>query len=275
MLALVESYGATLNLTFSSSQDPKKCKSFCLYFVGPKPLRRIKYPAPLLLNGVVLPWRTSAVHLGHTLHQDLTFNADAAQTRAKFINSSLEVREQFSFAQPAQILKAVRVLSCHAYGSVLWRLDSGGADSFFKAYSSCVRRVFRLPVNTFTYLVEGHLSKGLAPLRNLVLGRYPPFYQKMTWSPCREVAVMAQLVAGDRRTITAGNLAHVSALAGLDCATAGRLEVKAALPVTEVPEKESWRLGLLDCLMVERSRLEREDKNTRSVIAMISSLCCT
>ena len=132
MLVLVESYGAKLNLTFSSSQDPKKCKSFCLYFVGPRPPRKIKYPAPLLLNGVVLPWRTSAVHLGHTLHQDLTFQADAAQGRAGFISSSLAVREQFSFARPAQIMKAVRMLSCLAYGSVLWRLDSGGADSFLK-----------------------------------------------------------------------------------------------------------------------------------------------
>jgi len=29
------------------------------------------YPAPLVLNGVRLPWREKAVHLGHTLHQDL------------------------------------------------------------------------------------------------------------------------------------------------------------------------------------------------------------
>ena len=256
MLVLVESYGAKLNLTCSSNQDPKKCKSFCLYFVGPRPPRKIKYPAPLLLNGVVLPWRTSAVHLGHTLHQDLTFQADAAQRRAGFISSSLEVREQFSFAQPAQILKAVRMLSCHAYGSVLWRLDSGEADSFFRAYSSCVRRVYRLPINTFTYLVEGHPTQGLAPLRNLVMGRYPAFYQKMAWSPCREVAVMAQVVAGDRRTITAGNLAQVSALTRMNCATAEWLELRAALPVSEVPEKESWRLGLLDYLMVERAGLE-------------------
>ena len=62
--------------------------------------------------------------------------------------------------------------------------------------SSCVRRVFRLPINTFTYLVEGHLTQGLAPLRNLVMGRYPAFYQKMAWSPCRKVAVLAQVVAG-------------------------------------------------------------------------------
>ena len=74
MLALVEAYGASLNLTFSPDQDPKKFKSFCIYFVGP--VRRVVYPTPLVLNGVVLPWRESAVHLGHKLHQDLSFSAD-------------------------------------------------------------------------------------------------------------------------------------------------------------------------------------------------------
>ena len=67
----------------------------------------------------------------------------------------------------------------------------------------------------------------------------------------------------------------MSALTRLNCATAGWLELRAALPVSEVPEKESWRLGLLDCLMVERAGLEREGLNTKRVVAMISSLCCT
>ena len=222
-----------------------------------------------------MPWRKKAVHLGHTLHQDLTMDSDAAQRKAQFISSSVEVREQFAFCAPQQILKAVRVMCCHAYGSVLWRLDSQCASSFFSAYSSCVRRVYRLPVNTYTYLVEGHLSQGLTPLRNLVLGRYPPFIQKMAWGPSREVSVMAKLAGEDRRTVTAGNLAYVSALTRMDCAQAGWLDIKAALPVQEVPEKETWRLGLLDCLIRERASLESEGKNAKDVIAVLSSLCVT
>ena len=275
MLALVEAYGASLNLTFSTSQDPRKCKSFCLFFVGPTPSRKVVYPQPLVLNAVVLPWRESAVHLGHTLHQDLTFNSDASVRRATFISQSLEVRSQFSFAAPLQILTAVRILCSHAYGSILWRLNSTAASSFFKAYSSCVRRIWRLPVNTFTYIVEGHLTSGVKPLRNLVLGRYPAFFQRMAWSPCREVAVMAELAAKDARSTTASNLAHVSSLTKLDCKTADWREVKAALPVAEVPERESWRLGMLDSLLQKRSELEKEGKDTRRVVAMLGSLCAT
>ena len=64
MLEIVAEYGASLNLHFSTCQDPGKCKSFCIYFVGP--VRRVNYPAPLILEGVTLPWKESAVHLGHT-----------------------------------------------------------------------------------------------------------------------------------------------------------------------------------------------------------------
>ena len=127
MLELVVGYGASLNLTFSSSQDPKKCKSFCLYFTGRTTARRVVYPAPLVLNGVRLPWREKAVHLGHTLHQDLGMDADVKEKRARFIARSVEVRSQFAFAAPPQILKAVQILACDAYGSMLWRLDSAAA----------------------------------------------------------------------------------------------------------------------------------------------------
>ena len=51
------------------------------------------------------------------------------------------------------------------------------------------------------------------------------------------------------------------------------LVLKKGLPVQEVPEKETWRLGLLDCLMRERASLESEGKNAKDVIAMLSSLC--
>ena len=97
-----------------------------------------------------------------SLQQNLNFDADAATRRAGFIGRSVEVRDQFSSASPAHVLKAVRILCCHGYGAVLWPLDSSSASSFFKACNSCVKRVFRLPLNTFTYLVEGH-HHGLQP----------------------------------------------------------------------------------------------------------------
>ena len=155
-----------------------------------------------------------------SLQQNLNFDADAATRRAGFIGRSVEVRDQFSSASPAHVLKAVRILCCHGYGAVLWPLDSSSASSFFKACNSCVKRVFRLPVNTFTYLVEGHLNAGAPLLRNMVLGRYPTFYQILMRSPSIEVSLMAEMIAMGARITTACNLAYLKSLTSLDCGAA-------------------------------------------------------
>ena len=201
--------------------------------------------------------------------------ADTSVKRARFIAKSVEVREQFSFAAPPQILRAVRILACDAYGSVLWRMDSPWVSSFFSAYTSCIKRIWRLPLNTHTYLVEGHLTSGVPTLRNMVLSRIPGFYQKLLRSSSDEARLMAEVAAGDARTVLAGNLALVSDLSKQDLWVASARMVRDALPVAEVPENELWRLGLLDILLRDRADLEKEGSDSKSVRAMISSLCAT
>ena len=158
---------------------------------------------------------------------------------------------------------------------MLWQLQSQSSTSFFKAYSSCVRRVYGLPLTTFTYLVEGHLASHQAPLRNMVLVRYPRFYQRLLTSASSEVAIVAKVVTKDARSTTAGNVAFMRSITGLDVVEASRLEVRNMLPVKGVPEQECWRLGLLDRLLMERSELLRQGADAKKVIAMISSLCTT
>ena len=69
-------------------------------------MNNVQYPASLQLYGVDLPWVTSAVHLGHELHQLGTMEHDAKVKRAIFIEN---IRELFEFAHPAQVLQAVNV----------------------------------------------------------------------------------------------------------------------------------------------------------------------
>ena len=45
--------------------------------------------------------------------------------------------------------------------------------------------------------------------------------------------------------------------------------------ITEVPDNEKWRLGLLDSLLCERSSLESEGQDVMRVVSMIGSLCNT
>ena len=86
---------------------------------------------------------------------------------------------------------------------------------------------------------------------------------------------MAEVAAGDARTVLAGNLALVSDLSKQDLGVTSARMVRDALPVAEVPENELWRLGLLDILLRNRADLEKEGSDSKSVRAMISSLCAT
>ena len=272
MLLVVEKFSISHNLKFSTDADPKLSKTKCIAF-GARPGRLL--PAPLLLYGKELPWVQNALHLGHTLHQSLSMEQDARVRRATFISRSVEVRDQLSFALPESKLKSIQVLCCDAYGSCLWKLDSPSATSYFKAWSSCVRRVFGLPVNTFTYLVEGHLANQFVPLRNMVLGRYPGFFRRLLVSPSKEVRMMAELASGFAQSITAVNLAHLRQLTGMDPVLDSCQQLKQMLPRKEVPEEEQWRLGLLDQLLLLRGQQQCEGKDTKRVTALLSSLCST
>ena len=262
------------SLKFSTNVNPNLSKSKCVFFAAQR--RRFQSPPPpLRLYGKQLPWVESAAHLGHTLHQSLSMDKNAKVRRARFISRSVEVRGQFAFAAPDQILRAVAVFCCDAYGSPLWHLDSPAANSFYKAWSSCVRRLFGLPLSTFTYLVESHLAQNFTPLRNMVLGRYPAFYRRLLDSSSKEVRAMASLAAGWAQTVTARNLAHLQNLTNLNPLWDSLQQLKRALPVQQVPEVESWRLGLLDKLMEMRTDQQRAGEDVKTVTAMISSLCTT
>ena len=62
---------------------------------------------------------TSAVHLGHELHQVGNMEHDAKVKRATFIERSTNIREMFEFAHPVQVLQAVQVYASNMYGSML------------------------------------------------------------------------------------------------------------------------------------------------------------
>ena len=195
MLKVCERYGEKHNLVFSTDPKPAKSKTKCLYFCGR--ITNVVYPPPVLLDGKALPWVVTADHLGHTLHQLVTMDQDCRIKRAKFIDKTVEIRDQLGFAQPDQVLKAVEVYCCDSYGSMLWSLSSKVAEQYFKAWNTCVKLVFKIPRSTFTYLIEGYFARNHSSLRNQVLSRYPGFFQKLLHSPSREVQCLAHIVSRD------------------------------------------------------------------------------
>ena len=274
MLDICEAYAVDHNLTFSTDPVPARSKTKCIYFCG-RP-GHVRYPQPVQLGGKDLPWVESADHLGHCVSQMTNMEKDCQRARAIFIRKSLEIRELFSFANPDNIMQAVQIFCMYAYGSKLWDLSSQVAEQYFKSWNTCVKLVHGLPRNTFTYLVEGFLSGSQVSLRNQALSRYPGFYRGLLNSPSKEVKMLARMVSRDPRSTTCRNLKYLEQKTKLKnpefCSS---WKVRDALPVQNVPEKETWRLGMLSTLMKIKREKYLEVENMQHICAMLDSLAST
>ena len=155
MLKVCANCAAIHNLVFSTDVNPFKSKTKCIFMNGKKGNELPNgVPKPLELYWKNLPWVPYATHLGHELHQSCTMEFDCRIKRAKFIDSSLEIRDTFSFAHPNQILTAVQMYSLHCYGSMLWDFGDESMGKFCRSWTTCVKLCNRVTRSTHTYFVE-------------------------------------------------------------------------------------------------------------------------
>ena len=275
MLQACEEFGTSNNLVFSTDPDASKSKSKCIFMCGKKKLDR---PAPVCLYGRDLPYVKSATHLGNELCQDGSMDMDIKDKTAGFITRSLQVREQFSFAHPMEVLRAVKVYCCDHYGSMLWDMKGDLATKYFNSWKTCIKLAWRVPRATHSYFLS-YLSGGLVTVRRDVLARYVQFYRSLLTSPCREVNILAKVVTKDIRSITARNLKLVETeTAGLTWMDPPS-KVREALAKGEptVPETDEWRIPYLGKLLEQRDSLEyqgnEDSEDFRNKQDLIDSLC--
>ena len=210
----------------------------------------MKHPKPtnLQLYRTDLPWVKTATHLGHELHQASTMDQDAKVKRARFIGDSTEVRETFNFAEPQQILQAVRLYCGHFYGSMLWDLNSEMCGQFCRSWNTCVKLAYNIPRSTHTYLVEHCLAAGFVPVRTEMMARYVKFHQNLLQSKSFEVQVLVNLVSKDIRSTTAKNIALIEKEAGKTANNLSPQQVRELIVKPPVPMNQEWRMPLLQKL---------------------------
>ena len=159
MLAECESFAEESNITFSTDPDPQKSKSKMIYMCGKQ--SSLQKPVPLKLCGGELPWVSSAVHLGHHLHEDGTLTHDAEVKRAEYIAKTVELREMLYFASPVEVLAATEIYCSDYYGCLAgWDLGGDKAKMFFNAWNTHVKLSWNVPRQTRTYLLQHVLAKG-------------------------------------------------------------------------------------------------------------------
>ena len=273
MLNICETYAEENNLEFSTDPDPVKSKSKCIFMQGhmrqPKPLN-------LKLYGVDLPWVKTATHLGHELSEDCKMDLDMRNKRADFINKSTEVRECFNFAQPNQVLQAVKTYCCAMYGAMTWPLFSPKANEVFNSWNTCVKLAWGVPRSTHTYFVDHFLGSGLPSLKASLLSCYGKFYDSVRVSTSLELRLVASLASQDIRSSTGSNLYGIRKLCHLDpLNSAPPAVVKEMLLAAKpaIPEQDSWRFPCLRNYLEKRHQLQAALLDTSEVDALIDSIC--
>ena len=207
------------------------------------------------------------------LHQSCNSDYDITVKKAQFINRSVEIRDVFSFANPPQVLSAVRLYAGHMYGSMLWPLDSNMVGQFCRSWNMCVKLTYDCPRSTKTWLVDKFLASEFVPVKIELMARYANFYKSLVKSASSEVSFLAKVVSEDVRSTTAMNLNLIREETGLNPYMANPSQVRRRAKKTDIPEGQVWRISTLDFLLQERKRKEDNLEKTDKISSLIDALC--
>ena len=262
---LTEAVEMTRQCLFSTHPNPQQSKTKCIFMIGKN--RNLVKPVPLQLCGRDLPWVESGNHLGHMLHQSDNMEHDASIARAKFIDQSVETRQAFS----------LQVYNSNHYGSMLWDLGSEAGSQFFNSWNTAVKLAWDCPRGTRIYLVQQVLAWGTSSARVDIMSRYCKFFRGLRNSPCREVSVLSNLVARDRRSDTGSNVQLVMATSGCDVWSDSPGKVRASLLEDEavvVENCDKWRIPYLGTLLEHRQEWQYlgSDDEVENIQNLLDSL---
>ena len=270
MLRICEQYALETNLQYSTHPDPVKSKSKCIFMTGHM---KAKKPVNLQLYGVDLPFVTTANHLGHQLSEDCNMDQDIRCRKAEFIGNSTEVREMFSFAQPNQVLQAVKTYCCSMHNCMTWNLFSDMARQFYNCWSTCVKLVWEVDRAAKSYFVDNLLAGGIPSMRSSVLACYGNFFHGLKNSAALELRTLACVAASDIRSTTGSNLRNLYLETSLD-PRRNRWKVRETILNRKcpVPEIDRWRIPCLPNFLGSRYELEMRCEDTSEVDSLILSL---
>ena len=161
---------------------------------------------------------------------------------------------------------------------MLWDLQGNLVSKYVNSWKTCIKLAWGVPRATHSYFLD-YLSGGLVTVRRDVLARYAGFYKSLLTSPCREVSILARLVAKDIRTTTARNMRMIEKETGglTWAAPGGKIREELATREPAVPRVDAWRIPYLGRLLEERDVLvyqgEELCEEVEQVQELIDSLC--
>ena len=140
------------------------------------------------------------------LHQLFNMEYDANVKRGQFIETSIQIRETFGFAQPPEVLQAVHTYAGHLYGSMFLDLfgGKGWLDLQIMEYL-CKVNLECSKIHPFL-LVDNLLAVQFFTVKQQLLSRFVNFVKKLVNSNSPGVCISANMVSRCARSTTRRNL---------------------------------------------------------------------
>ena len=272
MVRICENFAKMKHLKFSTNVDPNKSKTKCIIF-SPRMKDRTGV-SPIILNSDPLPWVSEVKHLGNILQCENNMKHDVAVKRGKFIGKVNSLLQELHFADPAVLVKLLKIYCTSFYGSNLWDIFSPDVDRLFKSWNVSIRNIFNVPYTTHRYLIEP--MSGCPHPKTMLSSRYVKFTQSLISCSKPSVAYLARLVRNDNRTLMGRTLSKISRETNVAKAVLTSTIVSKAMLYFPVPDDQLWRVEILQELLNVRSNsLFIHDINLNEISTMINFLCTT
>lgn len=251
MVKTCEEFSKSHNLTYSTHDNPLKCKTKCIAFV-----KKEKALKDITLNGNPLPWVRSAKHLGSRIGQNINgLKNDLMEKRAEYINKVNELNQEFHFAHPLTKVKINNIFNTHFYGSQLWDLFSEEAIRLEKSWNVSQRKILGIPRNTHRYFMEP-----LSNTRHIMFSlrkKFISFIRNIATSTKTVLRNLLHTVKHDCRSITGRNLRKIMLLANKTNVNDVTVDDMDNLVYCAVPIGEQWKVDFAkEIIQVKNRNLE-------------------
>ena len=168
-------------------------------------LRKKRDLPSMMLCGNHLPWVESVKHLGITVTNEIDgCQKDMMQKRARYIERSCKILQEFNFAHSDSKMKLQTVYNSHFTGSPCWDLTSRAGEMFEATFNRSIKLTYGLPLPTHRSLIPV-ISK-VKPLRITLSSRLLTFVSRLRKSEKPVLRKMLSIVENDVRTVTGRNL---------------------------------------------------------------------
>ena len=271
MTKICEQYANIVSLKFSTNVNVQKSKTKCIIFhKGNLDTNNI---APVILNGLPLPYVNSVVHLGNTLEVNNSMTKDCNIKRAKFISKVHSLNQEFYFAHPNTVIELYNIYTCSFYGSNLWELYSDNVNKLYSSWNTAVKVLFKLPYSTHRYFIEP-ISE-INHVKTMLCSRFIAFNENLRSSPKLCIRLLFNMCKNDARTILCKNVTNIERECGLSRDILSKQFVKKTLKFSPVHQDNVWKVNIVKELLAIKFNDVQVDNFTHAEIDHMISFLCT